>query len=571
VPRAKEPGRLQLEAEAEAARGDLAPVRHNYWEKPMLKNWLLALVLAAIFVSAAPAFAELQNLTVGGSIRIRGNWYSASAHESRDPLRWPADAIPFRAVGPTNPITSAFSYSDRGHNHRWVEQRTSINFKADFTNDVAAYIELDSYDVWGEDFRSDYLTGADFRQAHADGDLEIYQAYIEMNETFAFPLRLRIGRQELSFGSEWLLGTNDTAAFFPGLSHDAVRATWATAAWSVDAFGAKLAENSPAEEDGDVDLYGVYASYYGLPNITIDAYWLFLRDAVARRDTHDINFGLFSFPQIIEDVFGVDDYGVTKLHTIGLRAAGTVGALDFELEGAYQFGNASAAGFLYRTGVYGDDDANWDNWALNLEVGYTVDMLWTPRVYLGFAYLGGEDNRNIDFVEWLVAMVNPFYQPRASVSFNRLFSNWEYSEFIENTDLSNAMVFRGGVSVAPTENVEILLAVSHFRAIEEWDEPWNFYFLGERIVPLPFLPWLTREVDRDLGWEIGIYLSYAYSEDLSFEVGYAHLFTGDGLKRGQFINGNGHFFNGGAVGSLFGRGRGNDDADYAYFETKISF
>ncbi len=541
----------------------------------MRKTWLL--LVAVLILVGSPAFAELQNLTVGGAIRIRGNWYSESSIETVNAVRWPTALIPFRAVGPTNPITSAFSYSeDQGHSFSNVEQRTRINFKADFTNDVAAFIELDSYDVWGEDFRSAYVTGADFRASQNiapanDGDVEMYQGYIEMNESFSFPLRVRIGRQELSLGSEWLVGVNDARSLFSGLSFDGIRATWATDVWSVDAWWSKLAENSPAEEDGDIDFYGVYGSYYGIEDITIDAYWLYIRDAVEIHDTIDINLGIFSFPQVIENIFGVDDYSVTELHTVGLRGAGTYGAFDFELEGAFQFGNADSAGSLYSVGTYGDDDADWDNWGMNAEVGYTFDMTWTPRVYLGFAYLGGNDERDINFFEWVVALINPFYQPDASVSFNRLFSNWEYSEFLENTDLSNTMIFRGGVSAMPTENIEVLLAVSYFDALEEWDEPWNFYFLGNRFVPFSFLPWLTEEVDSELGWEVGLYLTYNYTEDLSFEVGYAHLFIGDGLENGQFVNGNGHLFNGGAVGSLFGRDKGSDDADYLYFETKLSF
>ena len=533
----------------------------------------LILVVAALIVVAMPAFAELQNLTVGGAIRIRGNWWDTESGETVNAVRWATGLIPQRAVGPTNPITSLLSLTDdEGHSNSFVEQRTRLNFKADFTNDVAAFIELDSWDIWGEDFRSDYLTGTDFRQNHADGDVEIYQSYIEMNEAFSYPLRVRIGRQELSFGSEWLVGTNDARSFFTGLSFDGIRATWATDTWSVDAFWSKLAENSPAEEDGDVDFYGVYGSYYGIEDITIDAYWLFIRDAVELHDTNDINLGFFHFPQVIENIFGVDDYSVTKLHTVGLRGAGTYGAFDFELEGAFQFGDADSAGFLYRVGTYGDDDADWEEWAVNAEVGYTFDMTWTPRVYLGLAYLGGEDERDVDFFEWLVSLVNPFYQPDASVSFNRLFSNWEYSDFIDlNADLSNVMIYRGGVSAMPTENIEVMLAVSYFDAIEEWDEPWNFYFLGTRVVPFFFLPWLTEEVDSELGWEINLNATYDYSEDLTFELGWSHLFVGDGLENGQFVQGNGHVFAGGAVGSWFGRDKGDDDADYVYFETKISF
>src|SRR5690606_28795569 len=123
--------------------------------------------------------------------------------------------------------------------------------------------------------------------------------------------------------------------------------------------------------------------------------------------------------------------------------AGTLGAFDFEAEAAYQFGDAGQVGFLFRPFTYGDDDAEFDGlWGANLELGYTFNMAYSPRVFIGGAYLDGEDNRDLTFWEWL----NPFDWHDASVSFNRLFSNWEYSEFLENSDLSNVWVARAGVS-----------------------------------------------------------------------------------------------------------------------------
>ncbi len=103
---------------------------------------------------------------------------------------------------------SAFSWDEDSNDLSFVEQRTRLNVKADFTNEVSAFIELDSYDIWGEDFRSNYITGADGRAVSND-DVEMYQAYIEANEMFGMPIRMRVGRQELSFGSEWLVGVND--------------------------------------------------------------------------------------------------------------------------------------------------------------------------------------------------------------------------------------------------------------------------------------------------------------------------------------------------------------------------
>jgi hypothetical protein len=69
---------------------------------------------------------------------------------------------------------------------------------------------------------------------------EIYQAYLEANEMFGYPIWLRIGRQELVLGGGWLVVNNQSHVEFPGLSFDGVRVTLATDPFSVDAFDTRL-------------------------------------------------------------------------------------------------------------------------------------------------------------------------------------------------------------------------------------------------------------------------------------------------------------------------------------------
>jgi hypothetical protein len=443
------------------------------------------------------------------------------------------------------------SANDRDHDLDFTEMRTRLGFTADFANEVSAYIELDNYDVWSGDFRSSYITGQDFVGA---SDVWLYQSYIEVRNMWGYPLRSRIGRQEIALGRQFLVGVNDASSLFTGLSFDGARWTYATDMFSVDAFVTKLAEVGNFEEDGDTDFYGIYASYLGLEDITLDAYWLFLRDGAALNDTN------FVAPvEWLEDLLGVDDYDPTTIHTFGLRGAGTFGAFDFNADFAYQSGDLGQQGFLFAPfGLYADDELDLSEWATDLEVGYTFDMTWTPRVYLGFAYYGGEDNRDISFFEWL----NPFDKPQGSASFNRLFSNIEYTEFFANTDESNFWAGRGGVSVSPTESVDVLLAISYFESNESFDMPRSFN-LGRYRVPIaPALSFWTDEGDDQLGWEVGLYGTYQYSEDLTFSAGWAHFFTGDGLQDGSFSAGNGLFFVGGS---------GDDDMDYLFVETKIAF
>ncbi len=494
----------------------------------------ILLFVAAISISAM-AVAELQNVIVGGSIRIRGNWYSGSSGADKDTaLRYPAQPGRLEVDSPF------FGWNDSANTIAFVEQRTKLNVKADFTDSVSAFIEFDSYDVWGENFRSNYLTGVDSRGA---ANISLYQAYIDVKDMFGQPLELRVGRQEMKFGSGWLVAPNDTAALFYGTSFDGIRLTYATDQFSVDGFATKLADNSPIEQDGDVDFYGIYASYKGIENVTLDAYWMYLRDA---RSLHDV------------DAFGLpiaSNYDPTNLHTIGLRGNGTIGGFDFEAEVAYQFGSADAVGSTFAgAGVYspyGPTNANFDNFGANLELGYTFDINWKPRVFIGGAYLGGEDNRGVSYGEWLGALHNPYWRANSSVSFNRLFSSWEYSEFVENTDLSNAWILRTGVSFYPVEALKVAVLLSHYESLEDYAAPLDAY-----------RSYLTKNNSSNLGTEAEIIATYNYSADLSFEVGYSHLFVGDGLREGNFNAGNGLIFNGGTDG---------DDADFVYFETKLAF
>jgi hypothetical protein len=440
----------------------------------------MLVIIALTLFMAIPAFADLQNVVVGGQVRISGHWYSVEG-----------DHPGF-------------------NNEAIVEQRTRLNVRADFTDDVSAFIEMDDYEMWGggsltaSDFRSNYLTGVDSR-ANTSDDVELYQGYIEANKMFGAPLRLRIGRQELKFGSAWLVGTGESAPYFTGLSFDAVRATYATDTFSVDAFWSKLAETSPFEADGDTDFYGVYASCTAVENVTFDAYWLFVRDALQ---------------------------GVNELHTLGLRSAGKLGGFHFEAEGAYQFGDYDKAVFdVANAQVFAG--GHTDSWACNVLAGYFFECTWKPHPFIGFEYFDGGDGDDL--------------------AFNRLFSDARLGKTIDsghwalggapifpNANCSNLWLIHGGVTFNPTEKLMGLVHLCY--ATENEDD------------------WVTGVDAGHLGWELEASGSYQYSKDLSLEAGYVRLFVDNTLKDGARL-----VLNGTNVVAV------PDDVNYFFFETKISF
>lgn len=524
---------------------------------------LVVLVTVGILFALSSA-ADLQNVQVGGQVRIRGSYWHQSFDSRFSPwlvgpaLRIPASMFTARPIGDAFGGQNAMSFWDwdsRGSDYQLVEQRTTLNVTADFTDQVSSFVEFESFDIWGEDFRSNYLTGVDSR-ANTSDDVEVYQAYINASEMFGYPVRLRVGRQELAFGSQWLIGTGSAFPEFRGNSFDAIRLTYGGETYSVDAFWAKLAENGTGEEDGDIDLYGLYGSCSAVENWTFDIYWLWLRDARAIKDSN-----LTWLEEWAEDLFNLDDYDPTNLHTVGLRAAGTLGAFDLAAEAAYQFGDAGQVGALFQPFFYGDDDAEFDSWAADAEAGYRFDIAWQPRVYLGGAYFSGEDNRDVSFWEWLF----PFDRAEASVSFNRLFSNTVYSPILDEIGaLSNFWTLRGGVELTPTEKIELALNVAYYASVEQFDQPvprpwyWKDYIF---VLSHPFSFW-TSESDSELGWETTLTATYHYSEDLTFEAGWSHLFTADGLTDGNYVDLNGLSFSGGTS---------DEDADYLYWEGRLSF
>ncbi|HDP33739.1 MAG TPA: hypothetical protein ENN29_01365 [Candidatus Hydrogenedentes bacterium] len=282
----------------------------------------------------------------------------------------------------------------------------------------------------------------------------------------------------------------------------------------IHACAAKTVEMQGDFMKDDADLFGIYASYLGIENVTLDAYWLYVRDDVA----------------LIGDR--------NHIHTLGLRGAGVVGAFDFEAEAAYQFGDPDGL----RKGLIRRVDIEYDEFGVNLELGYTFDCAWQPRVFARFAYLGGGDDSG------------NFWRRDIDMPFNRLGSNIKYSEFLDNdpnsdlkATMSNVLFYSLGVEVTPTECLSLKLVGAYLEVDEEAPD------LGW---------WFWRDnADSTLGWELGLYADYRYSEDLTVRAGYAHFFGSDGLERNAII-GNGLFV---------WNGDEDDDYDYLFIETEICF
>ncbi len=503
------------------------------------------------------AQAELQNIVVGGEIRLRArywhNVYDDTLPGGVSLDRVPDFFLPRRPIGPFGTRTR-YSFDERVTDKELVEQKTRLDFNADFTNNVNATVILESFDIWGEDFRSDYVTGADFR-AQTSNDVEVTQSFIDVENLFDMPLTLRIGRQPLAIDKRWLV--SDYIAATLSISFDGVRLMYHGDLWEIDAWATKLAEGGVGEQDGDVDFYGAHATFKPADWLNVTAYYFLVRDGRSLNDTDS------SAPvEWFEDFFGRDNYDPSYLHTVGTRLTGKALGWDYDLEAAYQFGEMDAVGvgFVPNGFTYGDDSARTDAWGMDFEVGHTFENVFMkPRIKVGGAWMSGEDNRDVTFGDWL----NPIDRPDSSISFNRLFSGTVYSWTLDvGQDMSNFKQLRIGAETQLTEAVTASLLVSHFWVDEPFEMP-SMWQIGRFRIPLaPALSFFSEEGSDDIGTTVLLWLRYSYSEDFYIALGVEHLFAGEALEDGSFLHRNALEFTGGING---------DDGTYIVIDSGLKF
>jgi hypothetical protein len=461
-----------------------------------MKKITILLALALVVAMVVPAAAEVEEVTVGGSIQARYQYLNPGL------------------------VDNEFSFNDDAHSMYWGAQRTLINVDASLTGNVRAFAELQAFDIWGADF----FFGEFPEEAliFGEGDIDaigvvssplgglvalgndevgMYQAYIEMDEIGDMPLMVRVGRQELVYGREWLVGNNNAGVNFSGLAFDGIKASYETDALKVDAWWTELANfANPAfaliadESHGDsIFFMGAYGTYSGIENTAIDGYFLWIHD----------NTNLMG-PES-------DD-----LYTVGARLAGcwdapALGLLDYNIEGAYQFGSTAL-------------DGDYSAWAFDALAGYTFDQVtWMPRLELEYAFFSGDDDPFDEDVD----------------TFNRLFSDVHYGELNLGGNLDGGMtnmhVFRGGVSVAPAEKLAVSADFYYFLLAED-----EGVVLGNGLA----------NGEDNVGWELDLTADYQYTEDLNLRAGWA-LFSPDD-----------------AVDEAFGS---DDTEDYVYVQALLVF
>src|SRR5580765_2192754 len=208
--------------------------------------------------------------------------------------------------------------------------------------------------------------------------VDLHQAYITLGNHKEFPVSLKVGRQELSYGEERLVGAfawNNIGRVF-----DAAKLRWQNEWFGADFFASRVVipEDSEFNVNNDYEYFsGIYATSTKIPKNLLDVYF-FARNASQSAISAEPSP---QFPQpSARDIYTVGGRLKSKL--------GEFGNWDYLLDGAYQFGN-------FRDRRLGATSARLDQDAFMFvgQAGYTFADAWaTPRLGFEYAYGSGDDN-----------------------------------------------------------------------------------------------------------------------------------------------------------------------------------
>lgn len=188
---------------------------------------------------------------------------------------------------------------------------TSMRVRADIVaaldRNIRLFVQVQDVRLFGEE--SNTLT--DFS---AD-NLDLHQAFIEVNHSGDAGFGLRVGRQQVNLGGQRLVGAVDWTQ--QARAFDGVRLRYEWTRGTVDLLGFKTGEATSAAVDQDSEFSGVYARFPDIGSSNVELYGFFRRDLAP--DT--------------------DPTADTKEGTAGARILGEAGRITYRLEGSYQFGD----------------------------------------------------------------------------------------------------------------------------------------------------------------------------------------------------------------------------------------
>lgn len=448
----------------------------------MKKHLILVLALAFVAALTVGAYAEVQNVKLSGDIDVLALDRQLSTTSQR------AETT--------------------------MASITRVRIDADLTDNVIATVRLLNERYWG-----DYYSTGTYSSNQDRIDLDL--AYVTLKEFLYSPLTLTVGRQEIHFGNDMIIGAAYTNQFtsassqFSGTidkdlsvrkSFDAVRATLNYDPLVIDFVISQITKDAQLNNNGatqtalnadDQDtLIGVNANYTLNKTTTIEGYFWQKRMTEDDKTTPAGGWVNLDGKKDITNVPGARI--VMKPMDI----------LTLQAEGAYQFGK-------YDSG-YAMQNRN----AFAIEAAATLDLKnikpisqYKPSVTALYAYFSGSKANADLYTRNTNKMWDPMYE-------NQKFGDIANAIFMQ----SDAEIFGGFVTAKPMADITLK------------GEYYAYWLAADCANGTGITNWATGETmtmtdNKFLGQEVDLSATYDYTEDVQFGILWGFFDAGNAFAK----------------------------------------
>lgn len=359
--------------------------------------------------------------------------------------------------------------------------------------------------------------------------IELHQAFFTLGNLQEFPVSLKIGRMEMSYGDERLVGAFGWNNI--GRTFDAAKARWQNEWFGADLFFSRpvVPQNGVFDVSNDYDfLSGLYANFLKVPKNVLDVYFL------ARNASPQAAAAVPSpqFPQP----------GARDIYTLGFRLKsrpGELGPWDYGLENAYQFGNFKDSRSGPNTPSERLDQSAFMVAALG---GYTFRNLWAkPRLGLEYDFSSGDRD--------------PFDGRHGT--FDNLFpTNHKFYGGMDFVSLQNIHGVRASLSLKPASRLTVVFEGHGFWLADTHD---SFYNVGGgarggtgQTSGTGY--GVNPGYSSFIGTELDVVVAYAVTRFAQVEAGFGHFFAADYIRE-----------------SLSSPAYGSRDANFFYAQATMNF
>ncbi len=336
---------------------------------------------------------------------------------------------------------------------------------------------------------------------------DLHQAYFTLGNKTAFPVTLKVGRQELAYGDERLVGVSDWSNVMR--TFDAFKARYENDKLWAEAFLSRpvIVDDHNFNMSNEYEhLSGLYLSMKTVPKTEAQLYFL-ARNVAPGSPTADAG----GTPQM-------GGASARDIYTFGYRIKSQPGQFqgwDFYSESASQFGRYK----FTATGPSLDHLA----YALNLGAGYTfANTATSPRFGLEYNYASGDSNPNDGTHE----------------TFDNLYpTNHRYYGFMDFVSWQNIHDLRLMASIKPSKTLTVTADYHLFMLASDQDA---FYTVngtargpvnaaGRGIASIGAGTGYSANTSNGkfVGSEIDVIATYPMKSYLIAQAGYGHFFAGD--------------------------------------------